>query len=182
LSTDPTLCVVAQGGSSSEAMDLVTRHQPDVLLLDVEIPGESAESTVRWMRRTFPAISVIILTMHGDRVLESQLLRAGAAKFVSKTVESSTLIEIVKRVSKSTPQLPLQSGTPESIDRLRILTIRELEVLRMIAQAYTNRDISRHLHIAEGTVKRHTTNMYVKLDATSRIDAIRKAARLGLLS
>ena len=181
LRADVSLRVLAQGASSQDALELVALHRPEVLLLDVEIPGEPAESTVRSVRRSFPEVAIVILTMHSDKVLEGQLLRAGAAQFVSKGVDSSTLIEIVKAVSASDLQRIRPNRAFEELDPKCILTLRELEVLRMISQACSNRDISQQLHIAEGTVKRHTTNMYVKLDATSRIDAIRRATRLGLL-
>jgi DNA-binding NarL/FixJ family response regulator len=97
---------------------------------------------------------------------------------VAKTVTSDALAEIV--VAARAPAASIPQRADSEADSSPLLTSREREVLRMIAQAYTNRDIAAHLRIAEGTVKRHATNMYVKLGATSRIDAVRKATRLGL--
>lgn len=171
--------IVGEGATSDDALRLVEAVAPDVLLLDVEIPGSPAEQTVSRLRRHHPGTAIVILTMHSDAVLERQLLRAGAAAFVTKTVDSEHLISVIAR---ATP--PADDGAGDSPDVEHagaILTVREQEVLRMIAQAYSNRDIATTLSIAEGTVKRHTTNMYEKLGATSRIDAVRKAARLGLL-
>jgi DNA-binding NarL/FixJ family response regulator len=172
-----SLSVVGEGATSGDALRLVRDLNPDVLLLDVEIPGAPAEQTIAQIRRCHPDVAVVVLTMHSDSVLERQLLRAGAAQFVVKTVSGEALVAIVERAAPGGSELETRT-TP---DHSGLLTIRELEVLRMIAQAYTNRDISVQLQIAEGTVKRHTTNMYLKLGATSRIDAVRKAARLGLL-
>lgn len=172
--------IVGEGGSSDDAWTLVSDHAPDVLLLDVEIPGSPAEQTVSRLRRHHPATAIVILTMHSDAVLERQLLRAGAAEFVTKTVDSEQLIAVIARATPPADE-PADTGAETDVTGT-ILTIREQEVLRMIAQAYSNRDIATSLSIAEGTVKRHTTNMYEKLGATSRIDAVRKAARLGLLS
>lgn len=172
--------IVGEGGSSEEAWALVTEHSPDVLLLDVEIPGAPAEQTISRIRRHHPRTAVVILTMHSDAVLERQLLRAGAAAFVTKTVDSAQLIAVIERAVPPAEE-PIDPGA-DTESPAAILTVREQEVLRMIAQAYSNRDIATSLSIAEGTVKRHTTNMYEKLGATSRIDAVRKAARLGLLS
>lgn len=171
--------VVGEARDGNETIPLVTSTQPDVLLLDVEMPGPTAEQTLSRIRRAAPSTAVVILTMHSDAVLERQLLRAGASQFISKTVDGSSLRNIVANVRASsvvaTPSFANELHGPE------ILTSRELEVLRMVSQAYTNRDISQRLRIAEGTVKRHTTNIYAKLGATSRIDAVRKAARLNLL-
>jgi len=172
--------IVGEGGSSDEAWTLVSEHAPEVLLLDVEIPGVPAEQTVSRLRRHHPGTAIVILTMHSDAVLERQLLRAGAAEFVTKTVDSEQLIAVIERATPPADE-PADSGADAEVTGT-ILTIREQEVLRMIAQAYSNRDIATSLSIAEGTVKRHTTNMYEKLGATSRIDAVRKAARLGLLN
>jgi DNA-binding NarL/FixJ family response regulator len=172
------LNIAGEGGCSDDVFALVDVHKPDVLLLDVEIPGIPADQTIRRVRRTHPHTAIIVLTMHSDAHLERQLLRAGAADFVTKTVTGEALIEVVISAIAS----PLsRCSTDEDRGTVDILTNREHEVLRMIAQAYTNRAIGAYLRIAEGTVKRHTTNMYVKLGATSRIDAVRKAARLGLL-
>ena len=171
--------IVGEGGSSEEAWTLVSEHSPDVLLLDVEIPGVPAEQTIARIRRHHPETAVVILTMHSDAVLERQLLRAGAAAFVTKTVGSEQLIAVIARATPPVGETAEAGADAEAAGA--ILTVREQEVLRMIAQAYSNRDIAMSLSIAEGTVKRHTTNMYEKLGATSRIDAVRKAARLGLL-
>lgn len=175
-----TFEIVGEGGTSYDALRLVADTSPDVLLLDVELPGIPAEQTITRIRRDHPEVAVVVLTMHNDVALERQLLRAGASHYVTKKISGDDLSMIVAG-ARPAPA----TGTPPADDvdasAKAILTSRELDVLRMIAQAYTNRDISVQLHIAEGTVKRHTTNMYVKLGATSRIDAVRKAARLGLL-
>ncbi|MEO7015331.1 MAG: response regulator transcription factor [Leifsonia sp.] len=171
--------ILGEAPNGHDAILLVTRTQPDVLLLDVEMPGPTAEQTVTRIRRASPMTAIVILTMHTDAVLERQLLRAGASQFVSKTIDGQGLRKIVAEVRVSS--IVASPNPPGDSRAAEILTSRELEVLRMISQAYTNRDISQRLSIAEGTVKRHTTNIYAKLGAMSRIDAVRKAARLNLL-
>jgi DNA-binding NarL/FixJ family response regulator len=172
--------VVGEGVSSDDALELAREHQPDVMLLDVEIPGIPAEQTIKRLRRSNPEMAIVVLTMHSDTVLERQLLRAGAAKFLPKTLTSDALAQIIAE-TKPPSCAYLGQGLGLRDSDLPILTEREQEVLRMVAQAHTNRDISSHLGIAEGTVKRHTTNIYAKLGATSRIDAVRKATRLGIM-
>jgi DNA-binding NarL/FixJ family response regulator len=169
--------VVAEAGDGQEAVEFVGRARPDVLLLDVEMPGSSAERTISAVRRRSPSTAVVVLTMHTDAVLQRHLLRAGASAFVSKNIDEGALIDLLATVEPLRESAVPDAPPPPD----RILTDRELQVIRMIAQAYTNREISARLNITEGTVKRHTTNIYAKLGATSRIDAVRKVIRLDLL-
>jgi DNA-binding NarL/FixJ family response regulator len=175
LARDAALSVVGQGSTSADATALVAELSPDVLLLDVEIPGAPAETTVRWVRRMHPGTATVILTMHTDRILEAQLRAAGAAGYLQKTVASVDLLAVVRSVAATTRE----SAAP--IATAPILTTRELEVLRMIALAYSNREVGLQLSLAEGTVKRHLSNIFTKLDVTSRMGAVRRAVTLGLL-
>jgi len=169
--------VVGEAASGEEAVRLVEAERPDVLLLDVEMPGGGAEQTIARVRRLAPETAVVVLTMHTDAVLQRRLLGAGASAFAHKGIDETSLRDLIAGVGLTTPG---EEAAPAPVDG--ILTDRELEVIGMIARAYTNREISARLSIAEGTVKRHTTNIYAKLGATSRIDAVRKALRLNLLS
>lgn len=171
--------VLGEGATGDDALALVAEHRPDVVLLDVELPGPPAEQTITRIRRLHADTAVVVLTMHSDSVLERQLLRAGASRFLTKTVSGQDLIDSISGARPTRPEGNGQSDDASSC--VDLLTARELQVLRMISQAYTNRDIGIELHIAEGTVKRHTTNIYTKLGATSRIDAVRKAFHLGVL-
>lgn len=171
--------VVGEASDGDAAIRLAVDTAPDVLLLDVEMPGPPPEQTISTVRRRSPTTAVIILTMHTDAVLQRQLLRAGASAFADKSISEDALHRLIATArprAASPPDEGLQRSQPD-----RVLTERELEVIRMIAQAYTNREISKRLNITEGTVKRHTTNIYAKLHATSRIDAVRKVVRLRLL-
>jgi DNA-binding NarL/FixJ family response regulator len=171
--------VVGEASDGDAAIRLAVDTAPDVLLLDVEMPGPPPEQTISTVRRRSPTTAVIILTMHTDAVLQRQLLRAGASAFADKSISEDALHRLIAAARPQAASLPdeaLQKSQPD-----RVLTDRELEVIRMIAQAYTNREISKRLNITEGTVKRHTTNIYAKLHATSRIDAVRKVVRLRLL-
>jgi len=178
LSRDATLNVVGEGDSSASARSLVADLRPDVLLLDVEMPGLPAESTVRWVRRTHPDTAVVILTMHVDRILEGRLRAAGAAHYLQKTIASADLLAVVRTV-RPWELVPVGSESSEPAAS-PLLTARESEVLRLVALAYSNREIGLQLVLAEGTVKRHVSNIFVKLDATSRMGAVRRATALGL--
>jgi DNA-binding NarL/FixJ family response regulator len=183
LSQDDRIRVIGEGASSDEAVVLAGELLPDVLLLDVEMDAISAETSIRRIARTAPTVKVIILTMHRDNVLKRQLLSAGASGYVTKDAQGPELVEIVLTAHRATAMTTNRDATADDNQdhSAAILSDRELQVLRLISQAQSNRDIGNRLSISEGTVKRHTTNTYAKLGAISRIDAVRKASRLGLL-
>jgi len=178
LEQDPRVCVSGEGASGKEALEIAESLAPEVMLLDVEMDRTSADATIRTIVRTAPSVRIIVLTMHRDSVLRRQLLQAGAVDYLTKDVPGHELVDhIVQAARNAQPRAIARYLEPRAPD---LLSQRELQVLRMIGQARSNKDIAALLSIAEGTVKRHTTNIYTKLGARSRIDAVRKASRLGL--
>jgi DNA-binding NarL/FixJ family response regulator len=121
----------------------------------------------------------VILTMHQDTRVRADLISAGASAYVTKSEPSSTLIATILHAA-ATPPPPLGAG--DDVHAEYLLSSREYDVLRLIAQAYSNKEIADELSIAEGTVKRHANNINTKLGSTSRIDAVRKATTLGILT
>ena len=186
LATDTTCHVVAQGCDGADALALVMEHHPDVVLVDVEMPGPGARATVSKLRQEHPDTRVIMLTMHDKPELAWELLDLGAAAYLVKTIARQELIAAVRSVVAS-PGNVLMSVSRHTITQLDkppptvVLSARELEVLKLAALAMSNAQIGRRLVIAEGTVKRHLTNIYAKLGAVSRVDAIRKATAARLI-
>lgn len=180
---DPRIAVVGEGSSAADAVALTSSADPDVLLLDVELPGGPARATVGRVHRSWPRTRIVMLTMHRDTVLRDELLAGGAFAYLTKTTPSADLIEAVLHAGAVARGLQHETA-PLSGRRRResLLSAREEEVLHHLAQARTNRDIAAEMSIAEGTVKRHTSSIYAKLGAKSRMDAVRKAELLGLLS
>ncbi|MFJ9835724.1 response regulator [Streptomyces sp. NPDC101169] len=185
LVADGQIEVVAMGGNGAECVELALRHRPDVILLDVEMPGQDAWTTLEQLRRQVPQSKVVILSMHEGYTLVQRLLDAGAAAYLTKSVVRRELVAAVcataadesDSVTVSLPRRALlapQAARPES------LSAREAEVLDLVAQAYSNAEIAGELFITESTVKRHLSNIYAKLGATSRLDAVRHAMRTGL--
>ncbi|MEW9532611.1 response regulator transcription factor [Microbispora sp. NPDC049125] len=180
--------VVGEAGSGPETVQAVGRCRPDILLLDVEMPGPGAKATVIELTRLYPETRIAILTMHDDPGLLHELLRCGAAAYLVKTIARSELLAALHALARDGRNV-LLSVSRETIDKLKrdspepevALSDRELEVLHLTAQALTNAQIAVRLHIAEATVKRHLTKVYSKLGAVSRLDAIRKANAAGLL-
>lgn len=187
LLTDPLFTVVGEGASGMDAVELAGELQPDVVLLDVEMPGPGARATISQLRYVAPFAKVVILTMHDDPVLVHDLLESGASAYMVKTVAKDELIAAVRSVARGDGNvlLSVSRATIERLDRQqsggKIISERELEVLRLLARAKSNAQIAAELYITQGTVKRHLTNIYAKLGAVSRMDAVRKAIAAGLI-
>lgn len=188
LSTDPDFQVVGEGSSGDEAIALAEEHRPDVLLLDVEMPGPGAKAVIVALRTAMPELNVIILTMHDSAGVVRDLLQSGAAAYLVKNIARDQLVAAVRSVSRNSENVVL-SIPRETMDALEPpseqaspLSARELDVLRLVAKAMSNAQIAAALFISEGTVKRHLTNIYGKLDAVSRVDAIKKAAAANLIT
>lgn len=167
----------ATASRSADARRLCESHQPDLLILDVETGSDPVEPTIRRIRRSTPSVVVFVLTMHDDPVLRRQLLAAGATDYATKAIDRGELVVRLRSAIRTGPAAvgrldPLADG---------VLTQRELEVLRLVAAAASNKDIGRALTISDGTVKRHLANIFLKLGAISRIDAVRKSRLHGLL-
>lgn len=186
LTSDTTFHVIAQGSDGADALALVTEHRPDVVLIDVEMPGPGARATVSRLHQEHPDTRVIVLTMHDKPELVLELLDQGAAAYLVKTIARQELIAAVHSVvtSRDNIMLSVSRRTINLLDKpspTGALSARELEVLQLTALAMSNAQIGRRLNITEGTVKRHLTNIYAKLDAVSRVDAIRKATTACLI-
>ncbi|GAB3616687.1 response regulator transcription factor [Okibacterium endophyticum] len=180
LRTDPTLTVVAEAATGEEAYSAVVEQSPDVLLLDVEMPGPPTAQTIRRIRRNAPAVHIAVLTMHTSRVLGDELRLAGASAFLTKSLGSTAIISAVRALSDKDADALQDDATARS-GGPRKLSAREARVLQLIGRAHSNARIAKELGIAPGTVKRHISNIFRKLDAESRIDAVNKARLYGVL-
>ncbi|MFY1633000.1 response regulator [Solwaraspora sp. WMMB335] len=189
LSTDSGFTVAGEASTGPEAVAVCVRLRPDVLLLDVEMPGPGAAAVIRQVARAAPQTRVVVLTMHDDPDIVSELLEAGAVAYLLKTILRDELVAAVRSVVRRPVQnilLAVSRATVQRLDRQRPraaapLTERELEVLRLTADAMSNAQIASRLFITEATVKRHLTNIYAKLHAVSRVDAVRKATAARLI-
>lgn len=180
--------VVGEAGDSASAVAVVGQRRPQVVLLDIEIPGEEVTQTVRRMHEASPESQVIILSMYeGPHFLRS-LLRAGIRGYLLKSVSRHELISMVRGVRSGDDDRVLLSVSRASLAQLEgetapgVLSQREWEVLQLAAEAHSNTQIARRLGLTEGTVKRHLSNIYGKLGAVSRLDAVNKASAAALIS
>lgn len=178
--------VVGEAENGAEAIALAEREKPDVVLLDVDMPVMGAEGAIEGILRTSPSSKVIVLTMYDEPRLVRKLLALGAHAYIVKNATREELVAAVRTVHRVEDRVVL-SVSRSTADRLEgsergTLSGRELEVLLLTVRAMSNSQIASHLHISEGTVKRHLTNIYAKLGVSSRADAAKKALTSGLIT
>ncbi|MEC3977524.1 response regulator transcription factor [Amycolatopsis sp. H20-H5] len=171
--------VVATGGLD-EAAHLVTRHRPDVVLLDVDAPRES----VGRFPRVGGGAPVIVLGDHDDPAA-GDLYALGACDYAHKNTSQAELFFTIRHALHGRygqPKAHLQAVAPPGAAALKTLSARECEIVGYVGLALSNRQISRRLGITEGTVKQHLRNIFTKLGAVSRLDAVNRAMAAGLIA
>jgi DNA-binding NarL/FixJ family response regulator len=182
--------VLAEADDGEMAIDLITAHQPDVAVLDIQMPKFSGIDVTRWVRANFPRVGVLILTAYDDDPYVLAVLQAGANGYVLKTASPAELIQAVREVfaGKSvldpaiTRKLLEQLSHPKEPLQVEQLTERELEVLSLTAKGYTNKAIGVQLGISDRTVQGHLAHIFNKLQAGSRTEAVMRAVSLGWIS
>lgn len=190
LNTEPGVEVTGQAGHGAELLAVVARTRPDLVVVDVQmVPADDREALVNRLLHGVPACRVLVLSMLEQPRLVQGLLDLGVHGYLHKSVGYGTLVDAV-RVQRSahsyqTVTLPLHRASLRSAGGGSALgpelSARELEVLTHAAAALSNRQIAVQLGIAEGTVKRHLSNIFDKLNAVSRLDAVNKAASMRLI-
>jgi DNA-binding NarL/FixJ family response regulator len=180
LMTQPDMVVVGEAGDSASAVSLAADKQPDIVLLDVEIPGDDVTATVNQIRARSPQSRVLILSMHEGPQLVQALLAAGIRGYLLKSIRWQELVVAIRAVHSDSDRVVL-GVSRESLAHIKrgpsggTLSARELEVLDLVAHALSNSQIAARLNLTEATVKRHLRNVFVKLGAVSRLDAVNKA-------
>jgi DNA-binding NarL/FixJ family response regulator len=181
--------VVAEAGDGVGALESTQSERPDVAVLDVSMPRMTGLQAAREIRSHAPGTRVLLLSMHEDARYYLEGLEAGAAGYVLKRAADTDLIEALRTVAKGRTFLSddaqrelmddwLASGSADPEDPL---TPRELEVVKLIAEAYTNRQIADTLKLSEKTVESHRANVLSKLGMRDRVELVRYAIRRGLV-
>lgn len=185
LSTDPEIELVGQAANGADALELVHSAQPDVLLLDVEMPRMDARETLRRLEESRCPPKVLIVTMFEDPSLARELTGLGASAYLAKSASMQELISAIHSVVRQGEGHVTVSLSRSALQREAPgceLSERELEVLLMAARGPSNRQVAQRLHLSEATVKRHLANVYAKLDVSSRSEAARRALSEGWIS
>lgn len=186
LELDPELEVVGEARDGEEAVRRTRELEPDVVLMDILMPGMDGIEATATIRRQMPDTEVIALTsvLEDEKVFSA--IRAGAIGYLLKDTEADELCRAIKAAAAGQVQLSpaaaarlmRQVRAPEAPDEL---TPRELEVLRLLAEGLANKEIARDLGIGEKTVKTHVSNILSKLGVLSRTQAALQAVRMGLV-
>ncbi|MBC7926176.1 MAG: response regulator transcription factor [Bryobacteraceae bacterium] len=193
LRSTPDIDVVAEAEDGSTALAAIEQHLPDVALLDIRMPGMSGIETIREMKRRALAIPSVLLTTFDEDPLFLQAVQVGAKGFLLKDVSLDRLAAVIREVAagKSVLQPTItervirvvqERGTDfDSLPDPEALTPREIEVLRLIAGGYSNREIAHALGMTEGSVKNHASSILSRLGARDRTRAVLRAIQLGYI-
>ncbi|MDI1460904.1 response regulator transcription factor [Catellatospora sp. KI3] len=183
--------VVGDAGDGAQVLALLDAVTADIALLDLRMPGTDGIEATRQITRRHPDVSVIMLTTYADDDSIGQALRAGARSYLTKNASRDQIAAALRATAQGQATFDpavsqrLVSGLRPAADGQRWhnpdrLTAREVEVLRLMAQGLSNRDIARTLFIGESTVKTHVNNTFAKIGARDRADVTRYAYRHGL--
>jgi DNA-binding NarL/FixJ family response regulator len=173
---------VAENGS--QVLPLVQQLEPDLVVLDLRMPGMDGLTCIRLLQAKQPAVKIAVLSGMDSDELAEEALRLGASAFIAKGIDPEELPAALLAAHRGRVPDPIgrvaHDGTPAARDAG--LTVRELEILRGVGEGKSNREIGKQLWLAEQTVKFHLTNVYRKLNVSSRTEALHWAYRHGVLS
>ncbi len=183
--------VVAEAGSGEAALETVEEANPDVILMDISMPGMNGVQATKKIRKILPEVKVVILTMMDQESYIYEAVKVGATGYMLKNTTSKELVKTVKTVHEGKAMLH-----PEATARLLQefahlaknrskdygLSKRELEVLQLLSEGKTNKEIAKDLWISEQTVKTHVAHIFNKLGTTDRTETVAHALRTGMVS
>lgn len=189
--SEPTMELVGEAAGGYEAIDLIEKAQPDVLVLDLSMPDLDGIAVIKKIKPQFPELRILILTIHEDEGLLRAALKAGASGYILKGAAESELISAVRTILRSelyvdpsmvrkllSDEVAQVVQPPQPIEAL---TPRETEVLKLIVQGYTNRQIGDELNISIRTAESHRSNLSDKLGLHNRVELVRFAREHGLI-
>ncbi len=189
LEAEADLVVVGEAASAADALEAVAQSRPDVAVLDVRLPDGDGVEVCREIRSAYPEVACLMLTSFADDEALAHAIMAGASGYVLKEIRGNDLVASVRAVAggrslvdAATTQRVLGQLRRQAAERsaLSQLTGRELDILALIAEGKTNRQIGAELYLAEKTVKNYVSNLLAKLDMGRRAEAAAYAARLQL--
>lgn len=192
IEAEPDLVVVGETNDGPETLRLTERLRPDVLLLDLAMPGLNGLEVTRQIKKRFPNIFVIILSMYADEAYVLEALRNGASGYILKQASASDVIKGIREVTSGGRFLSLSVSQQRidaylervktgPLDPYETLTAREREILQMTAESQTSSEVGRRLFISPRTVEIHRRNLMRKLGLRNQGELIRYAIKRGLL-
>jgi two-component system, NarL family, response regulator NreC len=187
LNAEPDFEVVAEAGDVPDAVRYTRGHRPDVLVLDLNMPGQPSLEAIPGLREDMPDTQIVVLTMQNDPAFARQALRAGALGYVLKEAADEELVQAVRMAAKGRTYLNPELGArvaaapPEKTGPPDDLTEREVEVLGLIALGHTNSEIADRLYLSVRTVESHRAHIQQKLRRSSRAELVRYALAHDLI-
>ena len=191
LNSEPSMELVGEATGGYEAIELAGKSNADILVLDISMPDLDGISVTKKIKSQFPGLRILILTVHEDEALLREAIRVGAAGYVLKRAAETELISAIRAIMGGvlyvdpsmvrvllSDEIKPTATLPESVEPL---THREKEILKLIAQGYTNRQTAEELNISTRTVEGHRANLVAKLGLRSRVELVRYAREQGLI-
>jgi len=172
LASDPRFEVVGEAKDGSDAIALTLDRKPDVVLMDLQMPGLTGAAAVKRLRTEAPDVRVVVVSAYADGRMIEEAMENGASGYVSKDVELEEVATRIVEVSAAKQS--------RARGRMGVLSSREMFVLRQVAVGLSNKQIARRLGISEKTVRNHLSRVFSKLRATNRTEAVMNAMRVGL--
>jgi DNA-binding NarL/FixJ family response regulator len=188
LQTEPEFQVACTAAGGYEVLELIRKHNIDVCLLDINMPGLDGIETARLIRQRNPGIKIIMLTTYNDREIISELVHIGISGYLLKNSDKAELVEAINKVmkgrhyfSEEVEKIILEGLTEKKNNEVIPLTERELEIVQLLAKEYTNEKIAAELHISYRTVETHRKNIMQKTKAGNLAGLIKYAFGKGLI-
>ncbi len=204
LESQPGIQVVGEANSGETALEAVPRLQPDVVVMDITMPGMGGKEATRQLKNLCPGCKVLVLTVHSDKEYFFEMLEAGAVGYLTKQAAADELVAAIRTVATGNVYLqpalalwlledyrrlliqaphlsPLEADESGAIKGIEVLSKRELQVLERVAQGMTNTEIGEALNISPKTVARHRERIMAKLNLHSIAELVRFAIRTGLI-
>jgi len=186
--------VLGEAPDGETAITMAAEHQPDVMLMDVTMPGIGGVEATRQIRAANPEVKVVMLTMHADQDVVVDAIRAGASGYLVKDSAIAEIADALRMAADgNTPLSPSLAASmldevrraadePEEVPEERSVSKREEEVLQLIADGCSTTEVAAKLFISQKTVKNHLASIYQKLEARDRTQAVLLAVRMGIVS
>jgi DNA-binding NarL/FixJ family response regulator len=183
LSRAPNIRIVGEASDGAAAVELAVRRNPNVVVMDIRMPGMDGVEATRLLTDRLPECRVLIFTAHSDRSLLARSFDAGAKGFILKEATQQTLLRAIEKVAAGEGYVDpaLVPAFLAGRDHTEILTAREREILQLLADGLSNTDVADKLFISQETVKSHVRHILTKLEADTRTHAVAIALRLAII-
>ena len=182
LSLERDMVVVAEAGNGEEAIELCAQHRPDIIIMDWRLPGMNGVETTGIIRKEFPTVQIVMLSIYDGEEDVYRAVQAGALGYLLKTVQREELLQAIRavHVGQRYLQPAVASRLAERVAHVE-LTEREAEVLRLIVKGLSNKEIADALHLSEITIKIHVSSVLAKLKVSDRTQATTAAIKRGII-